>query len=430
MSINDESKFEFHISRRTVLGVSLFVVLLLSLVFIGTFMMGSRGVSLENAIHVKTENELRSTINNAFYRGSVVIALSNDISLSRSSLTIPANKDITLTSSKTIGCYKLIGADGESTITVVEDGVLKIDGIIVTHESGKEGSGVTVESGGTLIVYSGEISGNTVRGVGMPILIGGYSREGGGVYNSGVFEMYGGKISGNLASVGNGGGVYNTGTFKLSGGEISNNNATTTTFTDSEICGYGGGVCNTGTFAMSSGKIVRNMASGGGGVRNYGTFELSGGEITYNTASGGGGVYSYNGVFTMLGGTISGNNAYYRGGGVYVHWGSTFDRQDGMISGNTITNEEGEGKDVYNNGSIGGSPGGNSGSGSGDNSSEQTNGNGDGLSMVEGFSLREVVILCIGVVGVTLAVVMAVLFFTSKKRIVVEEKRGRFIVEG
>jgi len=165
-------------------------------------------------------------------------------------------------------------------------------------------------------------------------------------------------------------------------------------------------------------------------VNNRGTFELSGGEVTNNAASGGGGIYNAHGVFTMSGGTISGNKAYYSGGGVYVHWSSTFDRRDGVISGNTVTKEDGEGKDVYTySSSSGGSSGGNNGgSGSGDNSSGQSNGNsgestgGSGTSNDNSFSLREVVIICIGVIGVTLAVVMAVLLFTAKTRWSIEAK--------
>jgi hypothetical protein len=47
-----------------------------------------------------------------------------------------------------------------------------------------------------------------------------------GVVNSGMFEMYGGKISNNNGNAGYGGAaVYNSdhGTFSMFGGEISNN---------------------------------------------------------------------------------------------------------------------------------------------------------------------------------------------------------------
>jgi hypothetical protein len=106
---------------------------------------------------VSNETELRNAVDTA--TGSTVIALGKDIALTESTLTIPANKNITLTSSLASGFYKLIGADGKSTFIVEGGGMLRLDGIIVTHESGKAGSGVTVDSDGTLILYSGEISG-------------------------------------------------------------------------------------------------------------------------------------------------------------------------------------------------------------------------------------------------------------------------------
>jgi len=395
---------------------------------------------------VSTETELRNAINNA--AGSTIITLNKDIQLTET-LNIPTNKDITLTSNKIVGFYKLIGASCQETLIVKDSGMLKIDGVIVTHLDEVEGRGVTVDSGGTLILYSGEILGNTVYGVGMPQLVGGYGSYGGGVYNSGVFEMSGGKISGNLASIGRGGGVYNSGTFKLSGGEISGNSATTSTFTESENWGHGDGVYNMGTFTMSGGRITRNTDSGGG-VYNYGTFELSGGEISYNSC----GVYnrgvftmldgeiSYNtgcgvytaGAFTMSGGKISGNTAYI-GGGVYVNWSGSFDRRGGVISGNTVTNSDGEGKDVYIHSGSGGSSGGGSsnsnndssngsnGGGSGSNGEGSSGGGSGGVSNGDGFSLREVVIICVGVVGVTLAVVMAVLLFIFKKELNVQKER-------
>jgi len=307
MNVNVDSKFKPQFSRRTVLGVSLLVVLLLTSLAIGILIIKYRDAYFENAIPVKNEEQLRKAVNNTPSRRAVIIALGKDISLS-SKLIIPKNKDITLTSNKAVGYYKLIGADGESTIWVDGNGVLKLDGIIVTHEKDKEGSGITVDPDGKLIMHSGEISGNTVMGIGMPSFVGGYSREGGGVYNKGIFEMYGGKISNNLASVGSGGGVYNGGTFKLSGGEISNNKATTAVFTESDTRGHGGGVYNSGkgTFTMSGGKITKNTAvSDGGGVNNWGTFTMLGGEITNNTAEYGG-VYN-GGTFNKQGGTISNN---------------------------------------------------------------------------------------------------------------------------
>jgi len=357
MNTNAESEFKLQFSHKKMIRVSLLVVLLFASLIIGVFMTKSGGVSLENAVHVKNEEELRNAVNNAPSRGIGVIALGNDISLS-SNLIIPTHKDITLTSNKANGYYKLIGAP-ISTITVESGGVLKIDGIIITNSSQ---SGVIVKEKGLFILYSGEISGNNAYGYMVGIAYG-FILRGGGVYNNGTFEMHGGKISNNYAHfsasgevVGEGGGVYNMGTFKMYGGEILNN------FVQSS----GGGVYNGGTFTMSGGTISNNGASySGGGVFNRGTFDRSGGTISNNSPSD---VTDY------------GNNETSNGNG-----------------GSSNNNEASNGN---NNGSSNGNY-------------TESNGNND-LSNTDGFSLRNVVIICVSVTVVLACVVMIVLFFTSK----------------
>ena len=122
--------------------------------------------------------------------------------------------------------------------------------------------------------------------------------------------------------------------FSLSGGVISNND--------------GGGVSNSGIFSMSGGEISNNvggnLTQSGGGVSNSGTFSMSGGVISNNQATYGGGVYNYpDGNFSLAeNGVISGNKAEV-GGGVYN--AGTFNRRDGVISGNTATQYN----DIYPN---------------------------------------------------------------------------------
>jgi hypothetical protein len=75
-----------------------------------------------------------------------------------------------LTSIGFSGYYKLFGPDGECTISVCDSGVLRLDGIIVTHVKGVSGGEVSVSSPNDylsssvvlsgLFMYSGEISGN------------------------------------------------------------------------------------------------------------------------------------------------------------------------------------------------------------------------------------------------------------------------------
>ena len=134
---------------------------------------------------------------------------------------------------------------------------------------------------------------------------------------SGTFTMYGGSITGNIASSSYGGGVYvGNATFNMYGGSITGNTVT----------GSGGGVYvnEKGTFNMNGGEITGNTSSSyGGGVYVYrnAEFTMTGGSITDNAASSknksnGGGVYSA-GTFTMTGGSITRNKAEY-GGGVWT----------------------------------------------------------------------------------------------------------------
>jgi uncharacterized repeat protein (TIGR02543 family) len=129
--------------------------------------------------------------------------------------------------------------------------------------------------------------------------------------------------------------VYvNGGTLVMeSGSKISGNSNTSGT-------GNGGGVhvASGGVFTMSGGTISGNTAYwNGSGVFVRGTFTQSGGTINGNTTTAnGGGVMVYsNGTFTQSGGTISNNTAASYGGGVYVV--GTFTQSGGTISGNNAT---------------------------------------------------------------------------------------------
>jgi hypothetical protein len=238
MGINVTSQFGGH--RRKLLLVSLLIaVLIITSMFIYVFFVQHDTSPVSGDVAVRTEVELVNAVDNAVE--PIVITFDNDIQLT-SSLTIPANKNITLTSNRSNGFFKLMGTQSVNTITVERGGVLSLDGVIVTHAQNVRGRGVYVASGGTLVMVGGEISGNKA------------TYQGGGVQNEGYFVMYGGKILGNdvydISSRGggyhlggSGGGVYNRGVFEMFGGVISDNSA-----------GCGGGVCNYGTFTLHDGE--------------------------------------------------------------------------------------------------------------------------------------------------------------------------------
>jgi hypothetical protein len=331
------------------------LVVLLVVSFFGAFSAPVSGQTTANPTSVRivsNEMELRNAVNNAVE--PTVIAFDNDITIAEC-LVIPVNTDITLTRTSTSKFFKLIGGDtGRSTLGPFEyaqavvnvRGVLRLDGVFVTCGKFPLSWDLLVNViGGTLILNKGEISGNSL---------------GGGVVNSGTFEMYGGKISNNNANAGSGGALYNSeyGTFSMFGGEISSNIGFGVINRGTYNWGWrygmfslsggvisnnnGGGVQNSAIFNMSGGEISNNVGEGenvmqsGGGVSNSGIFSMSGGVISNNQATHGGGVYNYpDGNFSLSGNAVISNNKAEVGGGVYN--AGTFNRRDGVISGNTAT---------------------------------------------------------------------------------------------
>ena len=131
-------------------------------------------------------------------------------------------------------------------------------------------------------------------------------------------------------------GIVNNGTLTLWNGIITGNHV---------------GVHNNnygGVFTMNGGSITGNgIASDGAGVSNEGNFVMNGGSITDNTAGEyGGGVYNC-GTLTATGGNITGNRAGKNGGGVY-------NEKDGTLSINGAANISGNtGGNVFiNNGAV------------------------------------------------------------------------------
>jgi len=449
----------------------LFVVLLfvVTLVFscftFTTFSSVSPFVSGNSDKIVSTETELREAINNAPTKKTYTIALNNDIILTDSSLIIPTNKDIILTSNKAEDYYKLIGdihvESGHpldwshivrvNTITVNDKGLLTLDGIGVTCK-GSSDYAITVNKNGQFIMHKGLISNHFagVDNMGVFLMYGGeISGNMGGVVNSGVFRLFGGKIIDNkIADMSGGSGVSNEGTFEMFGGEISYNIAT--------FCG--GGVRNAGSFTLSGGIISGNMAyQGGGGVYNLGVFimreglisdnnvivrgggigmgvgggvnnggryaignfEMFGGEIFGNTAEKGGGVYNFfNSTVSLMGsGVISGNTAELGGGVCMDH---DFTMSGGEISGNTAQ----VGNDVYVGNGVFKLTGGKISGNTFPSDDDVYVGNGV-FEQVDGEISDDVgdvlICMCIVAVVVTVAIVVTGLFLCFKKK----EQRGK-----
>jgi len=160
------------------------------------------------------------------------------------------------------------------------------------------------------------------------------------VNNGGTFNMRGGTISNNRASLFGGGvQISNGGTFNMQGGAITNNTETSTSnISGGGRSGGGGvGIAGGGTFIMAGGIINGNTAAAHGGGVNMlpgSTFTMTGGTISENHAASGGGI-SVVGDFTMNGGYIRNNTADFWGGGVV----GNFSHNGGVIENNTPTGD-------------------------------------------------------------------------------------------
>jgi hypothetical protein len=206
------------------------------------------------------------------------------------------------------------------------------DGITIAGRETLTQTLVSVD-GGEFVMSGGAIKDNKAGGI---VVNGGAFTMSGGVIGGndqygvsvkgGAFTMNGGAISGNVSR----GVSISGGTFTMSGGVISGNENTT-----------GGGVyVSGGTFTMSGGEIIRNFASKG-----------------YGGSDGNGGGVFVKSVFTMDGGTISGNGADQTGGGVYVDAAGRFTMSGGKITGNSANSSGGvsvlvRGSFTMNNGEI------------------------------------------------------------------------------
>ena len=227
-----------------------------------------------------------------------------------------------------------------------------------TSTSARNGGAVYVK-GGTFNMSGGEISKNTAGAYYAP-------SDGGAVYvaNSGTFYMSGGEITGNASSR-NGGGVYvANGTFTMSKQARVTGNTALRDINDDFRTFNGGGVYvgANGVFTMNDSSSVdtnkawcRNkdvLASGGGVyVENGGVFTMNDqsavkdNEVplyyssTFSDTVFGGGIY-VNGTLNLNGGSVTGNKAYLRGGGIYVDTKATVTLGTGTVTikDNTIHN--------------------------------------------------------------------------------------------
>ena len=110
----------------------------------------------------------------------------------------------------------------------------------------------------------------------------------------------------------------------------------------------GGGITNQGTLTLENVVVRDNVAKSGGGIVNEGTLTLIRCTVRDNVAEGtsgkrgsGGGIKNVIGALTIVDSTISGNEAYGRGGGIKHCCLSTLEMVNSTVSGNRCNQEGG-----------------------------------------------------------------------------------------
>lgn len=222
------------------------------------------------------------------------------------------------------------------------EGVLVIDGAIITGFVATRNSPIVVRDGGNVSLETGSITANEMDG-GTLLANGGGALQ---VYDGGAFTMNGGSVDNNVANVwGAGINVLNGGSFYLNDGEIHHNRQL-----HNDATGGGIYVEEGGNFTMNNGKIHHNIAGGGAGITighpndqgiDVSQININAGEIYDNQAVSdygyGGGIFiaSPHPVINMTDLYVADNSAVY-GGGIYNC--PTSDTKNYITSGSIFVN--------------------------------------------------------------------------------------------
>ena len=160
--------------------------------------------------------------------------------------------------------------------------------------------------------------------------------------NSRVYIVDGAILKNNNTTNDRGGAIYNRGFLNINGGDIINNHGI-----------YGGAILqHEGILTIEDGNISNNECDlSGGAIHAYGTININGGKINSNVSGTGGGAIRMppsGGIINMTDGIISGNTATNEGGGISSN--GTLNISGGTISDNTATNNAGGG--IYEEGNL------------------------------------------------------------------------------
>ena len=172
-----------------------------------------------------------------------------------------------------------------------------------------------VESGGSLKLLNGTVTG-------------GWGGDGGGMLNKGTANLIDVVVKGNVGDNRSGGICNRSGaTLTMTGGAITGNTSNDHKVNENDTAGGGGMFNYYGATATLTGVTISdNVATwhGGGGICNYGKLTLESCTVTGNQAyQNGGGIWNgiieggKNPALTINGGSITDNRAGDFGGGIY-----------------------------------------------------------------------------------------------------------------
>ena len=216
------------------------------------------------------------------------------------------------------------------------NGAAQVDRTEITGNSANGGGGGWVTSGGSLIMADSTVSANDAV------------VEAGGIGNDffGNTTITTTTISNNTASgpLGSGGGILNnSGTLTVVGSWILDN-----------VSGGGGGILSQGaaSLTLTNSNVQRNVASdAGGALWITGTANVSGNVISDNEANRGGGIWiSSGGNVALLHGTVFGNSANARGGGIGMEGTATAALTNMRVEQNVVSGQSAPGGGIFNDG--------------------------------------------------------------------------------
>jgi len=231
---------------------------------------------------------------------------------------------------------------------ILDDADFTLSGVTISGAKGS-GSGTAIYNRGGIVSISDCVLTNNIAG------------EWGGAIRNGASENDGSELTLQRCTISNntaadGGGISNH-----FGADVELYNSTLSGNTASDQGGaiYSRttpGSANASTFTVGRSSVLKDNSAGlGGAISNrYGTLNVQGNSQIYgnNATDFGGAIYNH-GTANIYNATVRDNEAEDSGGGVYNNINGVLDITDSVISGNSVTKNNGVGGGIRSTGSTG-----------------------------------------------------------------------------